>query len=54
MTPTLVFEMQRLIVKELWNNNIQKPFEIIKITGFSKSIEDPKEYINNSNPGLKF
>ncbi|RGB34574.1 hypothetical protein C1646_760364 [Rhizophagus diaphanus] len=36
MAPTSVFEMQRLTVKELWNNNIRKPSEIIKMTGFSK------------------
>ncbi|CAB5326006.1 unnamed protein product [Rhizophagus irregularis] len=37
MAPTSVFEMQRLTVKELWNNNIRKPSEIIKMTGFPKS-----------------
>ena len=37
MAPTSVFETQRLTVKELWDNNIQKPSEIIKITGFPKS-----------------
>ncbi|CAB4475153.1 unnamed protein product [Rhizophagus irregularis] len=37
MAPTSVFEMQRLTVKELWDNNIRKPSEIIKMTGFSKS-----------------
>ncbi|CAB4396436.1 unnamed protein product [Rhizophagus irregularis] len=37
MAPTLVFEMQRLTVKELWDNNIRKPSEIIKMTGFPKS-----------------
>ena len=37
MAPTSVFEMQRLTVKELWDNNIRKPSEIIKITGFPKS-----------------
>ncbi|UZO17396.1 uncharacterized protein OCT59_008752 [Rhizophagus irregularis] len=29
--------MQRLTVKELWDNNIRKPSEIIKMTGFPKS-----------------
>ncbi|GBC29573.2 IS630 family transposase [Rhizophagus irregularis DAOM 181602=DAOM 197198] len=37
MAPTSVFEMQRLTVKELWDNNIRKPSEIIKMTGFPKS-----------------
>jgi transposase len=37
MAPTSAFEMQRLTVKELWDNNIRKPSEIIKITGFPKS-----------------
>ncbi|CAB4490388.1 unnamed protein product [Rhizophagus irregularis] len=37
MASTSVFEMQRLTVKELWDNNIQKPSEIIKMTGFPKS-----------------
>jgi len=37
MALTSAFEMQRLTVKELWDNNIRKPSEIIKITGFPKS-----------------
>jgi transposase len=37
LAPTSAFEMQRLTVKELWDNNIRKPSEIIKITGFPKS-----------------
>jgi hypothetical protein len=37
MVLTSVFETQWLTVKELWNNNIRKPSEIIKITGYPKS-----------------
>ena len=37
MSPTSKYEEQRITVKELWDNNIRKPAEIIKITGFSKS-----------------
>ncbi|GES83158.1 IS630 family transposase [Rhizophagus clarus] len=37
MAPTSELEIQRLTVKELWDNNIRKPSEIIKITGFPKS-----------------
>jgi len=37
MAHTSLFEAQRLTVKKLWDNNIRKPSEIIKITGFPKS-----------------
>src|SRR3954465_13869177 len=37
MTLTSVFETRRLTVKELWFNNVRKPAEIIKITGYPKS-----------------
>ena len=31
------FEAQRTVVSQLWANNIQKPAEIIRLTGFPKS-----------------
>ena len=33
----LKFEAQRTVVSQLWANNIQKPAEIIRLTGFPKS-----------------
>ncbi|CAG8704501.1 14061_t:CDS:2 [Rhizophagus irregularis] len=42
MALTLVFEMQRLTVKKLWdNNNIRKPSEIIKMTGSVEHLPIP-------------
>ncbi|GBC22866.2 IS630 family transposase [Rhizophagus irregularis DAOM 181602=DAOM 197198] len=41
MAPTSVFEMQRLTVKELWDNNIRKPSEIIKMTGSVEHLPVP-------------
>ena len=34
---SLKFEAQRTVVSQLWANNIQKPAEIIRLTGFPKS-----------------
>ncbi|GBC24520.2 IS630 family transposase [Rhizophagus irregularis DAOM 181602=DAOM 197198] len=41
MAPTSVFEMQRLTVKELWDNNIRKPSEIIKMAGSVEHLPVP-------------
>ena len=37
MAPNSIFETRRLTVKELWTRNVQKPLEIIKITGYPSS-----------------
>lgn len=37
MAPISVFETRRLTVKELWDNDVRKPSEIIKITGYPTS-----------------
>lgn len=37
MSTSSKFEAQRIVVSELWANNIQKPAEIIRLTGFPKS-----------------
>ena len=34
---SLKFEAQRTVVSQLWANNVQKPAEIIRLTGFPKS-----------------
>ncbi|GES77983.1 pre-rRNA-processing protein TSR1 homolog [Rhizophagus clarus] len=41
MAPTSELEIQQLTVKELWDNNIRKPSEIIKITGSVKHLPIP-------------